>query len=546
MNGSGMQVDELDLKDIFSPQSAAGTPLFVGNRALILDADALGLLRKELVSTLGVGTARDILTRFGCLHGHRMAEAVRTGIQWDDEEEWRKAGPRLYALQGMFRLEPSHADFTGPKGGSWRDSYEAEQHLLHHGKSEQPVCWTLCGLISGYLSRSLGREMVAIEDRCIGRGDKSCHVVVKPREEWGGLASSEIGSHESGIEEAGPARFDDASKVAESKKRGVLPGLFHMDGMADDMDVAVTRSRAMHALMDTAKTIAWFDSSVLITGESGTGKELIARFVHNCSSRADAPFVAVNCGAITETLLESELFGHVRGSFTGAATDRIGLFEAAAGGTLFLDEVGELPLAMQVKLLRAIQEREVRRVGENKSRSIDVRILSATNKDLSAEIEAKRFRQDLYYRLRVVELTVPPLRQRGEDILSMAQFFLAEGSRRMKRKVDQITPKAADRLVGYAWPGNVRELENVMERAVAVAKGRRVDLDDLPSELRQVTPMRTGKGALRKLTDVEKDCIMAALEATGGNRVKAANQLGISIATFYRKLKTYQKDEPNR
>src|SRR5665213_2257438 len=313
--------------------------------------------------------------------------------------------------------------------------------------------------------------------------------------------------------------------------------------MAQDSTELMPQSPEMLKLMELAKTIAGTDSTVLITGESGTGKERMARFVHDQSTRADWPFITVNCGAITETLLESELFGHARGAFTGATTDRPGLFEAANGGTLFLDEVGEITLPMQVKLLRALQEREVRRVGENKSRSINVRIVSATNKNMKTEVAEKRFREDIYYRLNVVELVVPPLRCRREDILPLARFLLAESALQMKRPVDGLTTEAADHLMKYDWPGNVRELANAMERAVAVTKTNRVEVGDFPPEVRLVIPLVSDAGVPLSLRDVEKDYIMAALEKNEGNRFKTAALMGVGVATLYRKIKTYRLDK---
>jgi transcriptional regulator with PAS, ATPase and Fis domain len=262
--------------------------------------------------------------------------------------------------------------------------------------------------------------------------------------------------------------------------------------------------------------------------------------VHEESTRAAGPFVAVNCGAITETLLESELFGHTRGAFTGATQDRPGLFEAANSGTLLLDEVGEVSPGMQVKLLRALQEREIRRVGENKSRKVDVRLLAATNRDLAQGVAGGSFRQDLYYRLRVVELRVPPLRERRDDILPLGRVLLADAALRMKRKITGLAPDAADQLLRYEWPGNVRELENAMERAVALARGSRVELEDLPEEIRQaVTAPVATKGKVRPLEEVEKEYIIAALELNAGNQTHTAEQLHIGSATLYRKLKSY-------
>jgi transcriptional regulator with PAS, ATPase and Fis domain len=287
--------------------------------------------------------------------------------------------------------------------------------------------------------------------------------------------------------------------------------------------------------------VAKVDSTVLITGESGSGKERIARLVHEESARATGPFIAVNCGAITETLLESELFGHARGSFTGANQDRPGLFEAANGGTLLLDEVGEVSPGMQVKLLRVLQEREVRRVGENKSRRVDVRVLAATNRDLAHGVAGGAFRQDLYYRLKVVELHVPPLRERRDDVLPLARVLLADAAKWMKRKISGLAPAAADQLLRYEWPGNVRELENAMERAVALTPGNRVELEDLPEEIRQAfpKPVVSGKGTVRPLDEVEKEYILAALELNDGNQTNTARQLRIGSVTLYRKLKSY-------
>jgi DNA-binding NtrC family response regulator len=296
----------------------------------------------------------------------------------------------------------------------------------------------------------------------------------------------------------------------------------------------------MARTLDLARRVAQVDSTVLLTGESGVGKERVARFIHQESARTAGPFVAINCGAVPESLLESELFGHAKGSFTGANQDRPGLFEAANGGTLLLDEIGEVPPVVQVKLLRVLQEREVRRVGENRSRPIDVRVLAATNRDLVTEIQAARFRQDLYYRLRVVEIHVPALRERRDDILPLARAFLADATRKTRGTVTGFTPAAANRLLRHTWPGNVRELENAVERAVVLAPRSRVDADDLPEDVSLAAPETAATGDVRPLAEVERDYILSAMRAVGGNRATAAKKLGIGTATLYRKLKEYQ------
>ncbi len=320
--------------------------------------------------------------------------------------------------------------------------------------------------------------------------------------------------------------------------------------VADPVQVSlglVAKSPIMSSLLDLARRVAKVDATVLITGESGAGKEQVARFIHEKSARAAGPFVAVNCGAITEALFESELFGHARGAFTGAMQERPGLFEAANHGTLLLDEIGEVSLAMQVKLLRAIQEREIRRVGETRTRPIDVRILAATNRNLAGEVEKGNFREDLFYRLKVVELPVPSLRERKADLLPLAHFLLANSARRMNRKVSGLAPLAVNKLLRYKWPGNVRELENAMERAVAIAAHCRVEAEDLPEEILEGAGRSATQGSqvfprlesVLPLPVIEREYILAALAFHGGNQTRTAEQLRIGPATLYRKLKSY-------
>ena len=342
--------------------------------------------------------------------------------------------------------------------------------------------------------------------------------------------------------ESFPAMLKELSEklnCTEKKLKKKQLQLAFLDG-ADAPPLIMARSQSMKKIVDMAWRVAKVDSSILVTGESGVGKELMAHFIHDQSSRACGPFLAVNCGALTETLLESELFGHAKGSFTGADRDRAGLFEAAAGGTLFLDEIGEVSPGMQVKLLRALQEREVRRVGENKSRPVNVRVVAATNRNLSDEIAAGRFRQDLYYRLRVIELHVPPLKERHEDILPLARFFLNKLSQNMGRNIIGFTTEAADQLLRYGWPGNVRELQNAVEYAVAMCLENHVDVGDLPGELRIMSLQPSVSGAIRPLEEVERDYILGVLRALGDNKAQAAAELNIGLATLYRKLKEYE------
>lgn len=297
-------------------------------------------------------------------------------------------------------------------------------------------------------------------------------------------------------------------------------------------------SPAMRALLNNITLVAPSDATVLIHGESGTGKELVARALHASSARSRRPLVILNCAALNESLLESELFGHEKGAFTGADKRREGRFVEADGGTLFLDEIGDISPLMQVRLLRAIQEREVQRVGSNQTLSVDVRLIAATHRDLAEEVSAGRFRQDLYYRLNVVTIDMPPLRHRREDIPQLARYFLQRYAERNRKAVQGFTPQAMDLLIHYAWPGNIRELEYAVERAVVLLTGEYISERELPLAITgtPVADAPHGDDSIQPLVEVEKEAILAALERTGGNKTEAARRLGITRKTLLAKL----------
>jgi two-component system response regulator HydG len=303
-------------------------------------------------------------------------------------------------------------------------------------------------------------------------------------------------------------------------------------------------SPVMQRLFDEVGRVAAAEASVLITGESGTGKELVARSIHERSSRKNAPFVAVNCAAFTETLLESELFGHIKGAFTDARNDRKGLFIEANGGTLFLDEIGEMPMTMQPKILRALEESKLRPVGGDKEVSFDVRIVTATNRDLETAVEEGRFREDLFFRINVIQLQLPPLRARGTDVLLIANALLKGFAARAGKEVRDLTEPVAERLMNYSWPGNVRELRNVIERAVALARYDQLVVEDLPEKIRDYRSSQVFIGGddpseLVSMEEIERRYILHVLAAVDGNKTLAARILQLDRKTLYRKLEQY-------
>jgi two-component system response regulator HydG len=313
-----------------------------------------------------------------------------------------------------------------------------------------------------------------------------------------------------------------------------------------DLKNIIGKSRPMKDLIDMVAMIAPSEATVLITGQSGTGKELIAKAIHFNSPRKDRALVIVNCAALTETLLESELFGHEKGAFTGADNRREGRFMQADRGTIFLDEIGEMSGLMQAKLLRVIQERELQRVGGDVTIKVDVRILAATNRDLQQEVADGKFREDLYYRLNVVTLNVPPLRDRRDDIALLAQHFLERYAKKNRKRVKGFSPVAMDMLLKYEWPGNVRELENALERAVILLAGDHITEKELPLSITQTyseqsdwMPLQSATNGSLSLVEIEKMAIIAALEEAGGNKSEAARRLGINRKTLHKKLKDY-------
>jgi DNA-binding NtrC family response regulator len=328
-----------------------------------------------------------------------------------------------------------------------------------------------------------------------------------------------------------------ALRARNDELQGLLNDRFKFEGV-------VGVSAAMRSVIEQSRLVAGTRASALIEGESGTGKELIARAIHFNSPRANGPFVPIHCAAIPETLLESELFGSEKGAFTGAIQRRIGHFESADGGTVFLDEVSEIPLDVQVKLLRVLEQREITRVGANRPTAIDIRLVAATNKNLETLVESGRFRQDLYYRLNVVRITLPPLRERAEDIPPLVRHFLEELCRQHQRPSLRISAEALERITAFPWPGNIRELRNAIEQMVVFATGETIEVPNLPPAIRG-TPSGAGTPASQpsilngglNLGEVERQCILRALEQTGQNRTQAAACLGISRRTLQRRLK---------
>jgi two-component system response regulator HydG len=338
-------------------------------------------------------------------------------------------------------------------------------------------------------------------------------------------------------------------KVARAARRRQLAG--ELRAVAEDFRERynfgniIGQSAEIRDILGRIIRIAPTDATVLITGESGTGKELVARAIHANSLRAERPFVSINCAALTETLLESELFGHMRGAFTGAVQTRKGLFEEANGGTFFFDEIAETPPSLQAKLLRAIQEGEIRRLGDNKPINVDARIIAATNQDLKSFIDEKRFREDLYYRLNVARFELPPLRERKEDIAPIVECFLGKYGKKMGRQAS-LGPGVMDYLLSYDFPGNIRELENLIEQGVALAQDGQIHLSDIvPKSNGNSSSLHPGRQSLADIVqDVERDAIVRALRRVGGNKERAAELLGLSPTTLWRKMKRLQLEWP--
>jgi DNA-binding NtrC family response regulator len=390
-------------------------------------------------------------------------------------------------------------------------------------------------------------------------GIELCERVVEERPEQVVMVITAFGSMKSAIAAIRAGAYDYITKpfdveavalrisrvVREQRIRDEARRLRAVVDVKESFGGILGSSSAMQKVYDLLVRVSDSEASVLVTGESGTGKELVARALHDRGPRREGPFVAVNCSAVPENLLESELFGHARGAFTDARSDRMGLFSQANGGTLFLDEIGEIPLLVQPKLLRALEERKVRPVGANVEVDIDVRIVAATNRDLEAAVEEQRFREDLYFRINVIHVDLPPLRSRGTDVLTLAQHFLGRYALRAGKDVRGISPTAAQRLCDYEWPGNVRELRNCMERAVALTRYTDVAVEDLPERVvkyrrSHVVVASDDPSELVPMEEVERRYILRVVETVSGNKTMASKILGLDRKTLYRKLERYK------
>ena len=524
------------------------------HRMLLVHAEAQAALRKELIDTLGMERARGLLTRMGYASGVRDAELARTRAEAASDLEAFMTGPQLHTLEGIVRVTPIKLELDRHAGTYygeflWEHSWEGQWHRHHYGIHSEPVCWTQIGYACGYTSAFMGRTILYKEVECTGMGHNNCRIVGKPAEEWDDAAEQ--------------MRYFNGQSIADQliELQTQVVQLRSSIGDRDQMPEDVTgASPGFRAAYDLLKQAAASHIAVLLRGETGVGKEVFARSLHEMSSRCGKSFIAVNCAAIPHELVESELFGVEKGAYTGALVSRPGRFERADGGTLFLDEIGDLPASAQAKLLRVLQEGEIERLGDQKTRKINVRVVAATNANLQELVKEGRFRSDLFYRLNAFQIVIPPLRERKQDIPLLAKHFLAKHSAIHGKKLRGFTDKAKRALLAYAWPGNIRELQNAVERGVILApSGTRIEVSHLfmscsdmqppefgldPTGGLDVNCWETGKdlreavfnGALT-LDQVEAMLLETAVDKARGNLSSAARMLGITRPQIAYRLK---------
>jgi two-component system, NtrC family, response regulator HydG len=539
-------------------------------RMVLMHAASLGGLRRELIETLGLTQARALLTRLGYASGARDAELVRR--KWPDSELATafNAGPRLHCLEGVVKVTPVKFEFDVDRGSFfaeflWHDSTEAAEHVSAYGIGSSPCCWMQVGYASGYASAFVGKLILYREIECVAMGTPHCRIIGRPGTEWS--------QSNDDLEYFSPPGL--------KRKSYSLPGIEANTPERRSSDVTVCKplvglSASFCAARHMLERVASTDATVLLMGESGVGKELFARTLHDISARSAGHFIAVNCAAIPETLIEAELFGVEKGAFTGAVATRAGRFERASGGTLLLDEIGCLSQVAQSKLLRVLQEGEVERVGGQRAIKVDVRVVAATNISLVKAVRAGDFRDDLFYRLNVFPIELPPLRERRDDIPLLMDHFLKLYCARHRRSITGFTRRAVEALFNYEFPGNIRELQNLIERGVISAESGPLDVahmfrqgelpgtssfsvgadgqlmgnSDSPEEggaTASAGDRSTSLGALAldvgiTMHELEDQLCEAALTRANGNVSKAARSIGITRAQLdYRMAKQARK-----
>lgn len=585
-----------DMQDLaehlyFNPEQGM---IWLGEKRMLLwHAEAFGSLRQELLETLGVEQTRGLLTRIGYLSGTRGAELAIKTRQAGSQLDILAAGAQIHALCGTIKVEPVRIEVDQHKGylyGEflWQHSLESDLHLASLGQSHDPVCWMAAGYSSGFLTLLMGKRILVRETECRARGDEVCRAVARPVEDWDD-AEDDLQYFQPRQSNQTPRKAPARSEFAGMQPSKAPFGLaFEQQGIPE-LDRPVGSSAAYHAVLHKILRVAPTNATVLLLGESGVGKTMFAHEVHANSQRAEAPFIEINCAAIPDTLIESELFGVQRGAYTGATEARPGRFEIADGGTIFLDEIGTLSMTAQSKLLRVLQNGELERLGSTKTLKIDVRVIAATNENLAEAVKQGRFRSDLFYRLNVFPVTIAPLRERKDDLPLLLERFVNQLCQQHGRQLAGITPRALQRILDYPWPGNIREFENVIERAVILADdGETIDLrhlsgleeaqekrqygtvswDKAPGigiRLPEASPSPSGvtetgttgpsldQTALRllqqqplPLSQVEDAFVRAAMHLTQQNVTRAAALLGLTRAQMdYRLKKMISADSPS-
>lgn len=531
-----MLAEQLSSTELITEDPTYGFPLFGPSRILGVSIATLERFYRDFTGMVDKQTRKRIAENLGYEVGLGQATTLSELYTFPSAEELLRAGSRLRSVTG-YGHETITALETTAEGklicltGHWAESFESAVFLkaarrAHRGPAQRPVCLSLCGILSGYASAVFGEKILVRETACQAMGAAHCRFEGRPAEAW---AHGEASPYMDAENEKNLERHIKKLKevLGIDADRPPAPPFF-------DPTAEVSRAPGFQSVLDRADKVAITDATVLILGESGSGKEVVARRIHAGSRRSRAPFLAINCAALPPDLLESELFGHVRGAFTGADKNKKGLFVSAGDGTIFLDEIGDMPLPIQGKVLRAIQEREVRPVGGLEDIPVKARIIAATNRDLAKMTREGSFRQDLFYRLSVFPITLPTLMQRKEDILPLAHAAL------QKRAPGHpgLTPAAERALLNHPWPGNVRELENWMEHGLILAGQEPIDPAHLPEAHPGAAPATDHiDGDLPSLAELTHRYIHKVLAHTGGNKKEAAHILGIGTATLWRQLK---------